>query len=236
MEPTSADSGLEKAAEPTGQGKAESGVWEWVTPEVVTKFSCATEDFLCPVSANTYGIDFIGFTVRDLDSGITLLEIKKDIPESGGSSSSSSTPDDVPPQRNIRYNFGPEFLELRTVGTNLEFVVGEKPVRNFRMIERHYFKDKILKSYDFTMPFCIPNSVNTWEVRYGLFSRYEGGGLRASEIVFTDVIYELPELTDEEKDELIDNPWETKSDSFYFVDDVLIMHNKADYSYADIID
>ncbi len=31
---------------------------------------------------------------------------------------------------------------------------------------------------------------------------------------------------------MIDNPWLTKSDSFYFVNDELIMHNKAEYSYA----
>jgi GMP-PDE, delta subunit len=29
--------------------------------------------------------------------------------------------------------------------------------------------------------------------------------------------------------EMIDNPYETKSDSFYFVDGKLIMHNKASY-------
>jgi hypothetical protein len=28
---------------------------------------------------------------------------------------------------------------------------------------------------------------------------------------------------------MIDNPFETKSDSFYFVNDRLIMHNKASY-------
>lgn len=32
-------------------------------------------------------------------------------------------------------------------------------------------------------------------------------------------------------DEMIDHPFETKSDSFYFVEDRLIMHNKADYAY-----
>lgn len=32
--------------------------------------------------------------------------------------------------------------------------------------------------------------------------------------------------------EMIDHPFETKSDSFYFVDDKLIMHNKAEYSYV----
>lgn len=31
--------------------------------------------------------------------------------------------------------------------------------------------------------------------------------------------------------EMIANPFETRSDSFYFVDDSLVMHNKADYAY-----
>lgn len=31
--------------------------------------------------------------------------------------------------------------------------------------------------------------------------------------------------------QLIEHPYETKSDSFYFVEDKLIMHNKADYAY-----
>ena len=31
--------------------------------------------------------------------------------------------------------------------------------------------------------------------------------------------------------EMIDAAYETRSDSFYFVDDKLIMHNKADYAY-----
>lgn len=30
---------------------------------------------------------------------------------------------------------------------------------------------------------------------------------------------------------MIGHPFETKSDSFYFVDDTLIMHNKASYKY-----
>ena len=30
---------------------------------------------------------------------------------------------------------------------------------------------------------------------------------------------------------MIDSPYETRSDSFYFVNDKLIMHNKADYAY-----
>jgi len=30
---------------------------------------------------------------------------------------------------------------------------------------------------------------------------------------------------------MINSPFETKSDSFYFVDNKLIMHNKAEYAY-----
>ena len=30
---------------------------------------------------------------------------------------------------------------------------------------------------------------------------------------------------------MIDLPYETRSDSFYFVDNKLVMHNKADYAY-----
>ena len=30
---------------------------------------------------------------------------------------------------------------------------------------------------------------------------------------------------------MVDHPYETRSDSFYFVDDKLVMHNKADYAY-----
>jgi len=87
-------------------------------------------------------------------------------------------------------------------------VVGEKPVNKFRMIERHFFRDRVLKTFDFEFGFCIPNSKNTCEH-----------------------IYDFPSLSAESMEEMIKHPFETRSDSFYFVDDRLIMHNKADYAY-----
>ena len=62
------------------------------------------------------------------------------------------------------------------------------------MIERHYFKNKLIKSYEFTFPFCIPNTSNSWEA-----------------------IYTIPEIPKDVMNEMINSPWETKSDSFYFV-------------------
>ena len=36
------------------------------------------------------------------------------------------------------------------------------------MIERHYFRDELVKSFDFKFGFCIPGSVNTWEATYSM--------------------------------------------------------------------
>jgi hypothetical protein len=49
---------------------------------------------------------------------------------------------------------------------SVEFTVGDKAVSKFRMIERHFFRDKLLKSFDFEFGFCIPNSKNTCEHIY----------------------------------------------------------------------
>jgi len=50
----------------------------------------------------------------------------------------------------------------------MEFVVGDKPVKNFKMIERHYFRNKLLKDFEFDFPFCMPNSTNNCEHIYDM--------------------------------------------------------------------
>ncbi|KAI7795569.1 unc-119-lke protein b [Triplophysa rosa] len=118
---------------------------------------------------------------------------------------------DVDPNagRFVRYQFTPAFLRLRQVGATVEFTVGDIPINNFRMIERHYFREQLLKSFDFEFGFCIPSSKNTCEH-----------------------IYEFPPLSEDLIREMALHPYETQSDSFYFVDNKLVMHNKADYSYS----
>jgi len=172
----------------------------------VLKLKEPTKNFLCPLSANTHGIEFLAFKIRDVDSRRTIFEVSKD---------ASTPPPQFPPDfdfdqlRTIHYKFPAEFLRLKTVGTTLRFSVGPKEVRNFRMIERHYFKTKLVKSYDFNFQFCIPNSTNEWEA-----------------------IYDMPKLSESEVNEMMTSPGLTRSDSFYFVEGQLIMHNKASYSYV----
>ena len=42
----------------------------------------------------------------------------------------------------------------------------------------------------------------------------------------------MPELSPAEMQEIIDAPWEVKSDSFFFAEGRLIVHNRAEYNYA----
>lgn len=100
----------------------------------------------------------------------------------------------------------------------LKFKVGPQEIRDFRMIERHYFKDTLLKSYDFQFVFCIPNSENEWASYYKVPPLDKD--LRIF-IIYINIIV----------DDICLHPNETQSDSFYFVGDELIMHTKAIYTY-----
>lgn len=179
----------------------------FVTPEDVLDLTKPTDGFLCPMTANTYGIDFQQFTISDYTSKKVIFEVGKDNPTPQDISVDFSTlGEDM--YRKIKYTFSEDVLRLPLIQTTLMFSVGTLALSGFRMIERHYFRDKLVKSFDFTFGFCIPGSTNTW-----------------------DSVYSLPPLSDDLINDMIEHPYETKSDSFYFVNDKLIMHNKASYKY-----
>lgn len=178
-----------------------------VTPEDVNALTKPTEGFLCALSSNNYGIEFLQFTISDYKTKNTIFAVGKDNP----------TPQDIAVDfsclgedmyRKIKYTFSEDVLRLPLIQTSLVFSVGSTPLNGFRMIERHYFRDQLVKSFDFSFGFCIPGSTNTW-----------------------DSVYSLPALSEELIKDMIDHPFETKSDSFYFVNNKLIMHNKASYKY-----
>ena len=60
------------------------------------------------------------------------------------------------------------------------FTVGDREVKSFRMVERHYFRDQLVKSFDFDFGFCPPNTKNSIEHIYDMpefdskQSKYEG--------------------------------------------------------------
>ena len=55
-------------------GAWEAGEW---TPEAALALTTPTDDFLCPLSANTYGLDFKEFEIKDYDRGISLFHVAR---------------------------------------------------------------------------------------------------------------------------------------------------------------
>ena len=88
----------------------------------------------------------------------------------------------------------------------MKFSVGDRPVEDLRMIERHYFEGECIKSYDFNIPFVMPNTENVWESTL-----------------------EVPLIDDDLLARIVESPFKVESDSFYFVGEKLVMHNKARY-------
>ncbi len=176
------------------------------TPEKARALNSFTDKFMCSLNDNTYNIKFLLFRVRDLDSNQVLFEVASD----EGEIEATSEEIDDDEKRIIKYHLGPDFLDLTSLGSTLRFSVGEKQVKNFVMIEKHYFKNKLMKSYEFKFDFCIPYSTNEWES-----------------------MYTIPEISEDEKQEMVKSPWDTRSDSFYFVGDKLVMHHKALYNYSE---
>ena len=135
------------------------------TPSDVLAHVAPTPTFLCNLEDNVYGLEFLSFRVQDVSTGKLVFEVAKD---------PSAPPPVFPPGfdrnrlRSIAYRFPAEFLRFAAVATTLVFAVGEHELRDFRMIERHYFKDRLIRSFDFNFNFCIPHSVNTWESTYDL--------------------------------------------------------------------
>ncbi|CAF92361.1 unnamed protein product, partial [Tetraodon nigroviridis] len=201
--------------------------------------------YLCKPEDNIYNIDFIRFKIRDLETSTILFEIAKPPhagsvnvpPPAAGSSSTRGGRGEqgrghqrwpvcaLPvhaglPQaedggsyvssisRHTHQSLFVFFKLFSLFSNRVEFTVGNRPLNHFRMIERHYFRDHLLKSFDFDFGFCIPNSRNTCEH-----------------------IYEFPQLSESLVRQMVECPYETRSDSFYFADNRLVMHNKADYAY-----
>ncbi|CAM9560003.1 unnamed protein product [Chrysoparadoxa australica] len=182
--------------------------WRNVRPEDVLMFKKPTKGFLCPLTANTYGIEYLQFTISDYESKNVIFAVGRDNPPPMDMELDFNNLDETA-YRSIKYAFSEDVLRLPSIQTTLVFSVGDCEVPSFRMVERHYFRDELIKSYDFKFGFCIPNSTNTW-----------------------DAVYAVPPLNEDLICDMIENPHLTRSDSFYFVDDQLIMHNKASYKYV----
>ncbi|CAF3689830.1 unnamed protein product [Rotaria sordida] len=169
----------------------------------VLRLKKSTKDYLTETDDNVYKIDFIHFRIRDMKTNKVLFEVQREPDDDEAMDEMDSSAG-----RFVQYRFPPSFLKLKQVGALVGFKVGDREVKSFRMIERHFFRDQLIKSFDFDFGFCPPNSTNSIEH-----------------------IYDMPTMDSKQIKEMIEHPYETKSDSFYFVDNQLIMHKKATYAF-----
>lgn len=123
----------------------------------------------------------------------------------------------------MRYNLKREILKLKTIGATIQFNNGEKPISKFTLLERHFYKNHLLKSFVFDFGFLIPDSENCAEQIYEVSL--------ANHNFWTAVNFKVPKIDKKLMAEIMENPYSTKSDSFYFVDGTLVMHHRADYAY-----
>ncbi|XP_065314503.1 protein unc-119 homolog B-A-like isoform X2 [Gordionus sp. m RMFG-2023] len=190
-----------------------------ITPEDVMKIRMPTRNYLCPMEANVFGIDFTRFQIREIPSNRVIFQINKSFWREHEFSKDASL---LLPNGSGTIillislsSFSKSFI-IHLVSCNdelniykiVEFTVGNHEIQDFRMIEHHFFRDTLIKSFDFDFGFCIPNTVNTCEH-----------------------IYEMPKMTHHQIRDMVKNPYETKSDSYYFVNGNLFMHNKAEYAF-----
>ena len=51
-----------------------------ITPEDVLTHEAPTAGFLCPLSANEYGIEFLSFVIQDYETKNVIFEVSRDRP------------------------------------------------------------------------------------------------------------------------------------------------------------
>ncbi|XP_022244812.1 protein unc-119 homolog B-like [Limulus polyphemus] len=195
---------------------------EYITPDEVLKLSKVTEGYLCSPEANIYGIDFTRFKIRDMETGTVLFEIAKpSVPVSEDEDKEKDTREqeisDPSTGRFVRYHFTPQFLKLSAVGATVGFTM-----ESFSQPTLAFFTRKSVHAVT-SMVTALPMDQEFQSTGSSCLLHQE---LHISSRVVVHLVQHYHRC-----EEMIKNPFQTRSDSFYFVDNKLIMHNKADYAY-----
>ena len=191
---------------------AASNIVNEFTIEDAKNLTQPTDRILCTLEDNRY-IRFGEYMVCDYDSRTQLLHVTAEVNKQQDDFARQMEQDGqlTMEMRTLRHDFSRQFFHLRNLELNLQFtnVNGDQPLSDLVLIEKHFFQGQILHQYEFNFPFCVPKSTNQWQY-----------------------VYELPQLSAEQQQQMIDAPYETQSDSFFFAEGKLIVHNKAAYKYT----
>ena len=183
------------------------------TLEEALSLKSPTTHFKCQLKDNRFALQFLRFEVKDAQTSEVFYKHEQDpLPNAD----MLINDDDYTPEtlavfdgmRCINYSFSKRFLSAQAISSTLVFKVGDLPVKDLCIVDHFFFEGKIVKSFKFNFPFCAPNSTNEWEY-----------------------VYEFPELTAEVKKGMAEGPGQTTSETFFFVDKKIVLHNKAEYKF-----
>ena len=185
-----------------------------MTFENALSLKIPTTSFMCQLKDNKYALQFLKFEIKDHETGEMYYEHEQD---PLANSEMLINDDDYDPEvlkvfdsmRMINYTFSKAFLTSKEISSLLVFKVGDSPVSNLTIVDHFFFKNKLIKSFQFNFPFCAPNATNEWEY-----------------------VYQFPKIEEAMKEEMLACPAETKSETFFFVDQKIVLHNKADYKFV----
>lgn len=84
-----------------------------LTPEFVRSLTEPTKRFLCPLSANTYGVEFLSFVISDYETKDVIFDVAKDY----DMATADLDPSDPDSARTIRYSFSADVLRCPAIAT-----------------------------------------------------------------------------------------------------------------------
>jgi hypothetical protein len=121
-----------------------------VTPELVLNLTAPTQSFLCPLSANSYGIEFISFRLTDNVTKRVFFAVGDGAPPPPPQIDFDlSSMLDENTYRKVKYEFSQDFFAARSIAAHCTFSCGDREIQDLRLIEKHYFRNQLIRSYDF---------------------------------------------------------------------------------------
>ena len=180
-----------------------------ITPDYVKSLHSFTDSFLCDLDDNIYNIYFTKLVFKQMQNNQNnkekiLFELKSDYNNINEEikQKAKEIKDIYKNPRMIRYHLDKEILDFNLKLT-LEYKnESQKPV-SLKMIENHYHNNKLIGQFFNDFGFCIPNS-NNWKDIIYKFNSHEFEDLSKSKSTF-----------------------EIKTDTFFFANNKLIIHNKT---------
>ena len=180
-----------------------------ITQDYVKSLKSFTDSFLCELDENIYNFGFTKFVLKSIDSCLNIKEkvlfdlkidsfnINEEIIKR-----SKEIKDIYKNPRMIRYHLTKDVLD-NDMKLTLSYKNESKYGFFLKMIENHYYDNKLIEQICQDFGFCMPYSENERDI---IYKKNSQGFKNISKI---------------------SGSFEIKTDTFFFANDKLIIHNKT---------